>query len=201
MKLQNKNILPRRKLLTSKSVFALSILVIVVTIVCIWLLGIEQERSLFENSILSTSILSLSFFLFISIGLYKGIKLKDDIGNLTNKITLSNIPDLSSAASNADFIAVGEGIGGILLSIVLWVLVTLLVGLFFWLFGAIVWTSSILFMAMLYWLFFRALRLVFKNSNKCKGKLSASILYGLAYTLLYTSWIYGIFMLAHYLIN
>ena len=28
---------------------------------------------------------------------------------------------------------------------------------------------------MLYWVFFRALRLVFKNSNRCRGRLGASL--------------------------
>jgi hypothetical protein len=44
--------------------------------------GVGQHRTLFENSILSTTILSVAFFLFITINLYRGVKLKDDIGYL-----------------------------------------------------------------------------------------------------------------------
>jgi hypothetical protein len=55
------------------------------------------------------------------------------------------------------------------------------------------------FIAMLYWIFFRALRLVFKNSNKSKGDLIESVKWGLTYTTLYNFWIYGIFMLTIYL--
>jgi len=190
-----------RKLVTTKTVFTVTIIVIALTILSIWLFGLGQHRTIFENSIISTSILSLAFFLFLTIGLYKGIKLKDNIGKLTDKLKPSKIPDFSQATYGADFISVGEGIGGIILSIVLWVVITILIGLFLWLFGAVLWTGIIVFIAMLYWIFFRALRLVFKNSNKCQGNLTISTLYGLGYTLLYNFWIYGIILATHYLIK
>jgi len=190
-----------KKLVTSKTVFAVTIVVIVLTILSIWLFGLGQHRTIFENSILSTSILSLAFFLFLTVGLYKGIKLKDDIGKLTDKLKPSKIPNLAEAGQGADFIHVGDGVEGIILSIVLWVVVTILIALFLWLFGAVVWTGIIVFIAMLYWIFFRALRLVFKNSNKCKGDLLTSIPYGLGYTTLYNFWIYGIILATHYLIK
>jgi hypothetical protein len=196
---EQNNITPtNRRLITTKIVFILTIIVSVLTIVSIWLFGLGQHRTIFENSILSTSILSVVFFLFLTIGLYNGIKLKDNIGKLTDKL---KIPDLSDTANNGDFIDIGDGIEGIVLSIILWTVVTILVAIFFWLFGAIVWTSIILFMAMLYWIFFRALRLVFKNSNKCKSNWTTSLSYGLAYTLLYNFWIYGIILSTHYLIK
>jgi hypothetical protein len=77
--------------------------------------------------------------------------------------------------------------------------VTILIAVFLWLFGAVLWTGIIVFMAMLYWIFFRALRLVFKNSNKCKDNLTTSVAYGLGYTTLYNFWIYGIILSTHYL--
>jgi hypothetical protein len=190
-----------KKLVTSRTVFTVTIVVIVLTILSIWLFGLGQHRTIFENSILSTSILSVAFFLFLTVGLYKGIKLKDDLGKLTDKLKPSKIPNLADAATGVDFIHVGDGIEGIILSIVLWVVVTILIALFFWLFGAVVWTGIIVFIAMLYWIFFRALRLVFKNSNKCKGDLATSIAYGLGYTTLYNFWIYGIILVTHYLIK
>ena len=190
-----------RKLVTTKTVFTVTIIVTVLTIVSIWLFGLGQHRTIFENSLLSTSILSIVFFLFLTIGLYKGIKLKDDIGKLTDKLRPSKIPNLAEAGQGADFIHVGDGIEGIILSIVLWVVMTILIGLFLWVFGAVLWTGIIVFIAMLYWIFFRALRLVFKNSNICKGNLATSIAYGLGYTTLYNFWIYGIILATHYLIK
>ena len=190
-----------KKLVTSKTVFTVTIVVTVLTILSIWLFGLGQHRTIFENSILSTSILSLAFFLFLTIGLYKGIKLKDDLGKITDRLKPSKIPNLADGATGGDFIHVGDGIEGIILSIILWVVVTILVALFFWLFGAVVWTGIIVFIAMLYWIFFRALRLVFKNSSKCKGNLTTSIAYGLGYTTLYNFWIYSIILVTHYLIK
>jgi len=190
-----------KKLVTTTSVVTVTIIVTVLTVLSIWLFGLGQHRTLFENSILSTSILSIAFLLFLTIGLYNGIKLKDDIGRLTDNLKPSKIPNLSEMATGADFIDVGDGIGGILISILLWFLLTILIGIFLWLFGAILWSGIIVFIAMLYWIFFRALRLIFKNSNKCKGDLMISMAYGLGYTILYNFWIYGIILVAHYLIK
>lgn len=47
-------------------------------------------------------------------------------------------------------INIGDGIEGIILSFVLWVVVTILITVFFRLFGAVVWTVIIVFIAMLY---------------------------------------------------
>lgn len=189
------------KILTSKTVFTVTIIVAVLTVLSIWLFGLGQHRTIFENSILSTTVLSIAFYLFLTIGLYNGIKLKDDIGKLTDKINLSNLPDFSHTGEGADFLDVGDGIGGIIISTVLWILITFLIGLFVWLFGAVLWSGIIVFIAMLYWIFFRALRLVFKNSNKCKGNLTISLVYGFFYTILYNFWIYGVIFGIKYLIK
>jgi hypothetical protein len=104
-------------------------------------------------------------------------------------------------APAGDFIAALEGIEGLLISILLWIVMTLLAGVLFYVFGALVWSGVIIFIAMLYWIFFRALRLVFKNANKCKGNLMLSIAYGLFYTTLYNFWIYGVILMAHFLVK
>jgi hypothetical protein len=173
----------------------------VLTVLSIWLFGLGQHRTIFQNSILSITILSIGFFFFLTIGLYNGVKLKDDIGKLTDKINPSNLPDFSHIGEGRDFLDVGDGIGGIIISIVIWILVTFLIGLFLWLFGVVLWSGIIVFVAMLYWIFFRALRLVFKNSNKCKGNLATSLSYGFLYTILYNFWFYGIIFGVHYLIK
>ncbi|NJM80437.1 MAG: hypothetical protein HC854_13990 [Flavobacterium sp.] len=73
-----------RKFIDSKYVFIITLLVIPVTILSVWFYGIGKHKTVIENSLLSTSILSIAFFLFITIGLYKGIKLKDTIGKITD---------------------------------------------------------------------------------------------------------------------
>jgi hypothetical protein len=191
-----------KRLITSKTVFTVSIFVVGLTTLSIWLFGLGQHRTIFANSILSVSILSVAFFLFLTVGLYKGMKLKDDLGKITDRIKTDKIPDLSSGVDLPSQIPViGDEIAGVILGIILWIVFSILLLLFVWLFGAILWTAILVFAAMLYWIFFRALRLVFKNSNKCKGNLTTSVLYGLSYTTLYNSWIYGIILATHYLIK
>lgn len=191
-----------KNFVTSRTIITVSIIVALLTILSIWLFGLGQHRTIFENSLLSTSILSIAFFLFLTIGLYKGIKLKDDIGKITDKIKIDKMPDLSTGLElPGDIPDVGEGFAGIILGILAWFLVSILLLLFIWFFGAVFWTMILVFAAMLYWIFFRALRLVFKNSNKCKENLSRSVAYGLGYTTLYNFWIYGIILATHYLVK
>lgn len=180
----------------------MTIVVLVLTLLSIWLFGLGQHRTIFENSLLSTTILSIAFFLFLTMGLYNGIKLKDDIGRITDQINSKVQPKITGRFNIApDFPDIGEGIVGILMGIVLWILFSIALLLIMWLFSALLWTMVLVFAAMLYWIFFRAVRLVFKNSNKCKGNLPASAAYGVGYTILYNFWIYGIILAAHYLGN
>jgi len=191
-----------KNFVTSRTIITVSIIVAVLTILSIWFFGLGQHRTIFENSLLSTSILSIAFFLFLTIGLYKGIKLKDDIGKITDKIKIDKMPDLSTGLElPGDIPDAGEGFAGIILGILAWFLVSILLLLFIWFFGAVFWTMILVFAAMLYWILFRALRLVFKNSNKCKENLSRSVAYGLGYTTLYNFWIYGIILATHYLVK
>lgn len=64
------------KILNSKNIFIITLIVIPLTIISVWFFGLGNHSSFFENSLLSTTILSIAFFLFITIGLFKGIKLK-----------------------------------------------------------------------------------------------------------------------------
>lgn len=196
-------IVKTRKFIDSKYVFIITLLVIPVTILSVWFYGIGKHKTVIENSLLSTSILSVTFFLFITIGLYKGIKLKDTIGKITDNINTKKtaflkdiLPsDLSPIESGLD---VAEGIGGIAFSIVLWLIVTLILSYLFFALGTIIWFSILLFLAMLYWIFFRALRLIFKKSAVCNGNFERSVFYGFIYTLLYNFWIYGIILLTKF---
>ena len=188
------------RLVTTKTVFTISVVVIFLTILCIWLFGLGNHRTIFENSLLSTTVLAVAFFLFLTIGLYKGIKLKDDLGKITDKIRFDKGPDIKGKLDLPDDIPdAGEGIAGVILGILAWLVFSILLILFIWLFGALLWTMILVFAAMLYWIFFRALRLVFKNSNKCKGNLTTSMAFGIGYTTLYSFWIYALILIAHYL--
>lgn len=193
--------LPDRKkrftFINSRNVFINSLLVIVLAVIGVYFWGLGQHHTFFENSILTTTILSVSFFLFITIGLYRGVKLKDTLGDVTDKVKLRKIGDLPDmvSAADLDFDGGDEGCAAILVGIVIWILAAIALALIIWIFGNVLMVVIAAFIAMLYWIFFRALRLVFKQSNKCKDKLTSSIGIGLVYTFLYNFWIYGIFIL------
>jgi hypothetical protein len=189
----------RRRFINTRGLFPISLIVIVLTILSVWFYGIGKHQTVIENSLISTSILSISFFLFISISLYNGTKLKDNIGKITDRFDTKKIEYLKEITpENADGFDVGEGFGGIIISIILWIFATLVISYLFFLLGAIVWLSVLIFLAMLYWIFFRALRLIFKKSTECNGNVEKSVCYGIAYTMLYNFWIYGIIFLTEY---
>ncbi|MCS3528857.1 hypothetical protein [Chryseobacterium sp. JUb7] len=195
MKFQKKSFL-ETKLLSFSTVG-----IIILVILSVWFSGIGSHRSLFQNSIVSTSILAGAFFLFISLGLYYGLKLKDNIGHVLNKERIKKISDRGSIIDGFDFdpTSVGDGLGGIIISIVLWFVISILFTILLYVLGVFFWVVILLFAAMLYWIFFRALRLVFKNSKHCKGNLLKSLAFGFFYSFLYISWIYGIIFLVNYL--
>jgi hypothetical protein len=189
-----------RTIFNSKNVFLISILVVTITILGVWLFGVGTNNTVFKNSLESITIISVAFFLFITIGLYKGAKLKDNLGKITDKFDSKKIRDQISSIDfgidggfeNIDLDIDEDGIIGIIATILLWIAASVLILFAIWIFGNLFWMSILIFMAMLYWLFFRALRLIFKNSKRCKGKISISVFYGFGYTILYNFWIYGI---------
>ena len=187
------------RLLETKDVFTISLIVTALTIVGVYFWGLGQHNTFFENSVISTTILSIAFFSFITTGLYNGIKLKDNLGQIIDKFKIVDTSSFSSGLTSSDPFDVGDGIGGIVLGIILWILMAIVFSVALWIFSNVVVMVVLTFIAMLYWVFFRALRLVFKNSNRSKGDLIESIKWGLTYTVLYNFWIYGIFILTVYL--
>jgi hypothetical protein len=187
-------------LVETKDLFVISLIVIALTILGVYIWGLGQHHTFFENSIISTTIISIAFFLFITIGLYNGIKLKDNVGKITDKFNGIDAADVPAELPSVDPpLDVGEGIAGVIAGILLWIVVAIVLAVSLWVFSNIVVIVVMTFVAMLYWIFFRALRLVFKNSNKSKGDLMESMRWGLTYTVLYNFWIYGIFILTTYL--
>lgn len=184
------------KYINSKNAAIVTLIVIVTTIVGVWLFGIGKNDSLYENSIISTSILSLLFFIFISFSLYNGMSIVDNVGDLREKINSGHLKNIPSLDGGLNIPTIDDGgIGGILLGVLFWILAAIVISIFVWVFSYALWALTLGFAAMLYWVFFRALRLVFYHSDECEGQLLKSISYGLFYTLLYNFWIYGLFFL------
>ncbi|WP_162903196.1 hypothetical protein [Taibaiella koreensis] len=182
----------RRRWLYTKPLFLNTIFVAVVTTLAVWLLGLGSHRTLFVNSLLSVSLLSFFFLLFLVSGLYRGVKLKDDMGKVLDRY---RPVDLSSGLNLGDGCSFdGEGI-------LAWIGAAIAAIVLIWILGSVLWLLILVFAAMLYWIFFRALRLVFRKGPLCRGNLPRSLLYGLYYTVLYNCWIYGIILGGHYLVN
>ena len=113
---------PNKTYLKGKSVFIVSLIVIVVTALTVYLSGINYHRSITNNFYISLGIIAVTLFLFLSYGLYKGIDLEDDYPKLKGFNLRNKLNDMShfDGASDFDF-DVGEDIGGIIISILLWI--------------------------------------------------------------------------------
>ena len=185
--------------ITTKSAFTTTLIVIALTIIIVWLQGLHIERSILRNSFFSTAILSSFLFLFMSIGLYRGYKLKDNVGKITDTFKPStDFSDNSWVPDGSIDLDIGDGIGGAILSIVIWILATFIIGILLVFFGNFIWFSVLLLLAILYWIFFRGLRLVFKKSPICQGDFVLSIKYAFMYTICATVWlIVVLFVIEH----
>lgn len=204
----------KRRLINSGTVFTATLLVVGILSLVVYLTGLKEHRSLYLNSLLSTTIISIVFMVFITTGLYRGWKLKDTIGKLTDGLswpkwkqslkksdvkntegntgngwnlleTLSYLPEES-----------GEGcVGGLLL----WIIVGIAAAFLLWWLGPLIWGGLVGLAAVLYWVVFRAYRLIFFYSATCKGLFWKSVGIALFFTFLYNCWIYALIFLAHYL--
>lgn len=185
--------------LESKWIFLVSLIVVLATILGVWLFGIGSNKTVFFNSLLSTTILSIFFFLFITFGLYKGITLKDNSKDFVDKINTKYFPDLSNGIDFSDIDAVdsGDGIGGFLLAILAWIFLTIFMLVVVWLFGAILWVCVFIFATILYWLFYNATKFVLRNADKCKNRFVLSAFNAFFHTLLYNFWIYLVIYFTH----
>jgi hypothetical protein len=181
-----------------KSVFIVSLIVIVVTILTVYFTGINYNRSITNNFYISLGIIATALFSFVTYGLYMGIDLIDNFPKIKSfkpKAILSE----SSPSLDTPFVEVGDGIGGIIVSIVLWIVMSIVFVLLLALLEVVFWFSLFIILGMLYWLFFRALKLVFNKSNETKGSIQRAIFYALSYTTMYVGWLFGIVYLVQVL--
>ncbi len=124
-------------------------------------------------------------------GLFTGIGLIDNFPKF-REFKRGDIIGTTSPTFDTPSIDAGDGIGGLILSILLWIGMTILIIVLLMVLEAIFWFSLFIIIAMLYWIFFRALKFVFSKSKDTKGDIGISAVYSLTYTLLYIGWIFGI---------
>ena len=177
--------------LKGKSVFIVSLIVIGVTFLTVYLTGVNYSRTITLNSYLSLGIIGTCLFIFMSFGLYQGIGLIDNFPKYKN-FKSGDIIAQSGELPELPIVGIGDGVGGIILSILLWIGMTILVVILLIMFEVVFWFSLFVILTILYWVFFRALKLVFSKKKETKGDLGLSIFYSMGYTVLYTGWIFGI---------
>ena len=184
--------------LKGKSVFTISLIVIGITILTVYLSGINYNRTITSNLYLSLGIIGICLFVFMCYGLYKGVGLVDNFPKYKD-FKSGDLISSSGELPEMPSVDIGEGIGGIFLSIILWIAMSIFFLIVLILLEAIFWFSLFVILTMLYWVFFRALKLVFNKANETKGNIEKSIIYSLGYTILFTGWIFGITYLAEIL--
>lgn len=183
--------------LKGKSVFTVSLLVIGITVLTVYLTGENYNRTVTSNLYLSLGIIGTVLFLFMTYGLYYDIRLTNNFPRF-KKFKTGNF--ITSSGTMPDFdmpsIDVGDGVVGIVISILLWIGMAILFLVLLIILEAIFWISIFILIAMLYWVFFRALRFVFSKSQETKRDIGISAIYSLTYTILYLGWIFGIVYLS-----
>jgi len=175
-------------------------IVIGVTLLTVYLTGVNYNRTVTSNLYLSLLIIGSSLFLFMTYGLFKGIDLTDNFPKFRRFKSGDFLPT-SGEFPDVDLpsISIGEGIGEVIVSILLWIGMTILFFILLFVLEAAFWISIFIILAMLYWVFFRALRLVFSRSTKTKGDIGLSASYSIMYTILYLGWLAGIVYLTEIL--
>lgn len=190
---------PNQEYLKGKSVFIVSLLVIALTILTVYLTGINYNRALTTNLYTSLIIIGTTLFLFMTYGLYKGVDVVDDFPNYKNFTSGELYGGHLPANFDLPETTVGDGIEGVIVSILVWIAMTILLFILLIILEVVFWVSLFIIIMMLYWLFFRALKLVFSKSKDTRGDIGVSALYAFGYTALYVGWIFGIVYLSEVL--
>ncbi|WP_046743147.1 hypothetical protein [Kordia zhangzhouensis] len=182
---------PTKTYLKGRSVFIVSLMVIGVTAITVYLTGSEYNRSITGNFFISLGIISVILFSFLTYGLYKGIEIEDNFPKLKGFSFKSRI---SSHLSLNDLpeVQIGDGIGGLIVSVVLWILISIAFIILLLVLETILWFSLAIILAMLYWVFFRAMRLVFSKAYVTENDLGMAAIYAFSYTFMYIAWIFGV---------
>jgi hypothetical protein len=180
-------------LFSGRSVAKVTFTVIVLIIVIVWLLGFRTHRDLWENALISASVISATLFVFLTLGLYKGIALHDDF---TQPVSLRKERKKSGKGGWLEYADIPEVDGeGCLVALALWIGIALLYYLFSFLLPAGIEMGMLGFSGLLYWVFYRALHTVFTRSPQCEGSWVKSITQAAFFTILYCGWIFGVIYL------
>ena len=184
--------LPRYPIWRVRSIVLAAVLAVGIISALVFLLG---HRSAIVEAEITLGIVAAALMLFLTVGLYRGVRVQretmefywPDQRSILDGLDGSSLPELPDLGIDADDGCLGVIIGilgavglGILLLILTWLLINL------------IWAVWLVLMIALFWVFNRALRIVFARARTCRGNLPNSLRYAALYTLLYTSWLFGL---------
>jgi hypothetical protein len=176
-----------------KTAFYLFIPTVAIVVLTVWITGLDIKRTITVNAFYSLSILTFLFFAFVTIGLYRGVGITDDFGNIKSKIGFVEPSGISGDIPFPEIAS--DGIEGIVAGILLWIGIMILIIVLAFFFETIVYAGVVIFSGILYWIFYRATKLIFRYSPVTKNNLAKSMWIGLRYSFMYTAWIYAIILL------
>lgn len=182
----------RPKYLSGKYVFIISLLVLGLSVVLVYSIGLSFDKRLEAKIYTALSLIASCLFLFMTYGLYTGIGLIDDFPKFKHFKRGHFFEHITPEKYEMPQIDTGDGIAGLFLSVILWIAMTILCLVMLLFLEVFFWFSLFVLLTMLYWVFFRAMRMVFRKSKDTQKDLGLSLLYASIYTFLYVGWLYGV---------
>jgi hypothetical protein len=181
------------RLFSSKALLISFLLAIGTVCLTVYLVEVPFHKSVYYNSFVSLSILSIIFFCFLVYGLYHGFDVRSTVRRLGDKFEFVE-PSPGPSPVNLvlpDAPDFGDGIEGIVAGILLWIGMAILTFLLLFFPETIIWAGILIAIGSIHWIFYRALRLVLKRSGTTRGNLIRSVRVSAYYTLIYVGWIYA----------
>ncbi len=182
-----------RPRLTGRIILIAFISAVIITLVLVFLAGLESHRSIINNALISLSILSGLTFVFLSLGLYYAVRVEDDLSDKFKLIwvnTSDMLPTYSAGdGSSSD---IGDGCSGEIEGVLAWIGMAILLIIVAFFLGTVLWAGFVIIFSAIYWILIRALRMIFRKSHLTHFNLLKSLGYALMYTTLYIGWVYGV---------
>lgn len=149
------------------------------------ILELDPTRVFVNNYLIGASAISILFLIFVVWGLYRGVIIEDDSAqNLLNPVRIQK-PGILSIKWLTEFISVADGLEGIILGVLLWIIFAVVLFVIIFVFGIVLWIVLFLFGSFVYLIFFRLLKPLFSDTIKCRHNFTRSLGFGLLYMFLY----------------
>lgn len=183
----------RRRRINGRNVLTAASITVIITVILVFITGLKSHRSLLDNGLISLSILAGFIFIFLTLGLYYAVYVKDD---LSGKLKLKWVKAQDILPEGMAEVDLSLGCADEAKGALAWIGISILLVIAIFFLGTILWVGFVIVGGAIYWLLLRSLRLIFKRSAICHGHLLKSMAYALLYTILYTGWVYGVIYLA-----